>query len=158
MAGNLVPKIFTLCAVGMEDKISEFCVWLGNKSVVRWAFPGTRILIPRNMSILVGQWFGWHLTTLDWISAMKLNVLKQMKMNQRGLGEIGGQKFKADSAKKERPLTSSHSLEASRQYVGDFLKCWQERGSLSGQCLWGTSWERGPMSFAYGVMEQTLAL
>ena len=57
---------------------------------------------------------------------MKLNVLRQMKMNQSGLREIGGQKFKADSAKQERPLTSSRSLEASRQYVGDFLRCWQE--------------------------------
>ena len=30
---------------------------------------------------------------------MKLNVLKQMKMKQRGLGDTGGEKFKADSAK-----------------------------------------------------------
>ena len=53
---------------------------------------------------------------------MKLNIPKQMKMNQRGLGEIGGQKIKADSAKQERPLAFSHSMETSGQPVEDLHK------------------------------------
>lgn len=76
---------------------------------------------PRRMKRFhpVGPWCRWHLTTLAWISALKWNVLKQMKMNQRGLGKISGEKMKVDFAKPERLLAFSHSIVESGHPIGD---------------------------------------
>lgn len=90
----LMLKKSALHAAGngsLEVFCGRECIWLGNKSVVRW--------IPKPVDPcrvkhfhLEGQWFKWHLTTLAWISATKLTVPKLMKINERELEKISGKK------------------------------------------------------------------
>lgn len=48
--------------------------------------PGLWVLV-REALPPVGQWFRRHLTMLAWISAMQLNGSKQIKNEQKGVGE-----------------------------------------------------------------------
>lgn len=106
---------------------------------------------------LVGQWFGWHLTTLAWISAMKLNVPKQMKMNQSGARKTGDETIKVEFAKQKRPQPFSHSREESGDNTADLQD--MQAGKSTGQMTMsvGHVLQPGPIIFVHGVAEEKLS-
>lgn len=90
----LILKKPALRAAG-NGSLKVFCgkerIWLGNKSAVRW-IPKPADPCRAKRFHLVGQWFKWHLTTSAWISAIKLSAPKLMKIDERELEKIGGEK------------------------------------------------------------------